>query len=90
MKKFYLSLASLLIALSAMAQGWPANYGGIMLQGFWWDSYDYTKWENLTNRSEELGAIYDLIWVPNSAMTLALASLWLRTTSSMIPVPMAP
>jgi alpha-amylase len=69
MKKFYLSLASVLVALSAMAQGWPANYGGIMLQGFYWDSYDYTKWENLTNRSEELGAIYDLIWVPNSAMT---------------------
>ena len=69
MEKFYLSLASLLIALSAMAQGWPANYGGIMLQGFYWDSYDYTKWENLTNRSEELGAIYDLIWVPNSGMT---------------------
>ena len=69
MKKIHLSLASLLVAFSAMAQGWPANYGGIMLQGFWWDSYDYTKWENLTNRSEELGAIYDLIWVPNSAMT---------------------
>ena len=69
MKKFYLSLASVLIAISAMAQGWPANYGGIMLQGFYWDSYDYTKWENLTARSQELGAIYDLIWVPNSAMT---------------------
>ena len=69
MKKFYLSLASLVIAISAMAQGWPANYGGIMLQGFYWDSYDYTKWENLTNRSEELGSIFDLIWVPNSAMT---------------------
>ena len=69
MKKFYLSLASMLIAISAMAQGWPANYGGIMLQGFYWDSYDYTKWDNLTNRSEELGAIFDLIWVPNSGMT---------------------
>ena len=69
MKKIYLTLASVLIALSSMAQGWPANYGGIMLQGFYWDSYDYTKWENLTARSEELGAIYDLIWVPNSAMT---------------------
>jgi len=69
MKKFYLSLASLLIAISSMAQGWPANYGGIMLQGFYWDSYDYTKWENLSARSEELGSIYDLIWVPNSGMT---------------------
>ena len=69
MKKFYLSLASVLIALSAMAQGWPANYGGIMMQGFYWDSYNYTKWENLTARSEELGSIFDLIWVPNSGMT---------------------
>jgi len=69
MKKFYLSLASMLVAIMSMAQGWPANYGGIMFQGFYWDSYDYTKWENLTARSEELGAIYDLIWVPNSAMT---------------------
>lgn len=69
MKKFNLSLASLLIAIGAMAQGWPANYGGIMLQGFYWDSYDYTKWDNLAARSQELGAIYDLIWVPNSGMT---------------------
>ena len=69
MKKIYLSLASVLVAITAMAQGWPANYGGIMLQGFYWDSYNYTKWESLTARSEELGSIYDLIWVPNSAMT---------------------
>ncbi len=90
MKKFYLSLASLVIAISAMAQGWPANYGGIMLQGFYWDSYDYTKWENLTARSEELGSIFDLIWVPNSAMTRGgntfhtmgyMPYLWLRHTT---------
>ena len=90
MKKFYLSLASLVIAISAMAQGWPANYGGIMLQGFYWDSYDYTKWDNLTARSEELGSIFDLIWVPNSAMTRGgnnsqtmgyMPYLWLRHTT---------
>lgn len=90
MKKFYLSLASLVIAISAMAQGWPANYGGIMFQGFYWDSYDYTKWDNLTNRSEELGSIFDLIWVPNSAMTRGgntsqtmgyMPYLWLRHTT---------
>ncbi|MDY6294394.1 MAG: starch-binding protein [Bacteroidales bacterium] len=90
MKKFYLSLASAIIAISAMAQGWPANYGGIMLQGFYWDSYDYTKWDNLTARSEELGSIYDLIWVPNSAMTYGgntsqtmgyMPYLWLRHTT---------
>ncbi len=90
MKKIYLSLASLIIAISAMAQGWPANYGGIMLQGFYWDSYDYTKWDNLTARSEELGSIFDLIWVPNSAMTRGgntfhtmgyMPYLWLRHTT---------
>ena len=61
-----------------------------MLQGFYWDSYDYTKWDNLTARSEELGSIYDLIWVPNSAMTRGgntfqtmgyMPYLWLRHTT---------
>lgn len=23
--------------------GWPTNYGGVMLQGFYWDSFDATK-----------------------------------------------
>ncbi len=51
------------------AQGWPANYGGVMLQGFYWDSYDDTRWTNLTSQVDELSAYYDLIWVPNSGQT---------------------
>ena len=40
MKKIYLSIMlTLLVGLNALAQGWPANYGGVMLQGFFWDSY---------------------------------------------------
>ncbi len=40
MKKIYLSIAlTLLVGMNAIAQGWPANYGGVMLQGFFWDSY---------------------------------------------------
>ena len=40
MKKKLLTLASaLILPLLAMAQGWPANYGGVMLQGFFWDSW---------------------------------------------------
>ncbi|MBQ2490946.1 MAG: chitobiase/beta-hexosaminidase C-terminal domain-containing protein [Muribaculaceae bacterium] len=40
MKKKLLTLASaLLLPVLAMAQGWPANYGGVMLQGFFWDSW---------------------------------------------------
>ena len=33
-----------------------------MLQGFYWDSYDYTKWENLTNRSVIHCSIYLSSW----------------------------
>ena len=43
MKKKLFTLASaLLLPLLAMAQGWPANYGGVMLQGFFWDSWTQT------------------------------------------------
>lgn len=40
MKKLHILIAmTLLVSVNAMAQGWPANYGGVMLQGFFWDSY---------------------------------------------------
>ena len=52
-----------------MAQGWPANYGGVMLQGFYWDSYQDSKWTNLTNQVDELSSYFNLIWVPNSGQT---------------------
>lgn len=48
-------------------RGWPANYGGVMLQGFYWDSYDATRWTALTDRAQELSQAFDIIWVPNSA-----------------------
>ena len=44
MKKIYLTLVFVMAALAASAQGWPANYGGVMLQGFYWDSFRDTKW----------------------------------------------
>lgn len=55
-----------LIAKTALAVGWPANYEGVMLQAFYWDSYDDTKWTNLTSQADELAESFDLIWVPNS------------------------
>lgn len=54
-------------SLSAAAVGWPENYGGVMLQGFYWDSYNDSRWTNLTSQANELSAYFDLIWVPNSA-----------------------
>ena len=72
MKKILLSVAMLCMALGGRAEtqgvceGWPADYGGVMLQGFWWDSYDAAKWKNLTARADELSQYFDLIWIPNS------------------------
>jgi alpha-amylase len=45
---------------------WPEKYGGVMLQGFYWDSFTDTKWTKLEQQADELAQIFDLIWVPNS------------------------
>lgn len=55
------------IAYNSNAQGWDSEYEGVMLQGFYWDSFEDTKWTNLTSQADELSAYFDLIWVPNSA-----------------------
>ncbi len=47
-------------------KGWPSMYGGVMLQGFYWDSYNATRWTNLTDQAQELGQYFDVMWVPNS------------------------
>lgn len=65
MKKFYTFIITLLIAQYSFAQ-WPANYGGVMLQAFYWDSYEDTRWTNLTSQADELSKYFDVMWVPNS------------------------
>ena len=54
-------------AASMFAQGWPANYEGVMLQGFYWDSYRASKWQNLEAQADDLAPYFSLIWVPQSA-----------------------
>ncbi|MDE7465257.1 MAG: hypothetical protein K2M59_02355 [Muribaculaceae bacterium] len=61
-----LTLAGTAFTSRATAIGWPSNYEGVMLQGFYWDSYDDTKWTNLESRSDELSKYFSLIWIPNS------------------------
>lgn len=43
MKRIYSFLVALFalayMPLGAFAQGWPANYGGVMLQGFYWSRF---------------------------------------------------
>ncbi len=67
MRKYALLLLVLIGTLSGMAIGWPAGHKGVMLQGFYWDSYADTKWTNLESQSDELSEYFNLIWVPNSA-----------------------
>ena len=80
MNRFFKKTASILaVALAgftgmqATAASWPANYQGVMLQGFYWDAYKSgggygtTKWADLTRQADELSKYFKLIWVPNAA-----------------------
>ena len=71
MKRFLFSLSFIISCLSfspvwALAQGWPSQYGGVMLQGFYWDSYDDSQWTELTAQTDQLKGTFDLVWLPQS------------------------
>ncbi|MBQ9231661.1 MAG: starch-binding protein [Prevotella sp.] len=67
MKKIYTTLFVLCLSLTSFAQGWPANYGGVMLQGFYWDGYDDSQWTVLEAQADELSQYFKLVWIPQSA-----------------------
>lgn len=66
MKKIYFTLIALLTSINMFAQGWPANYSGVMLQGFSWDSYDYSQWTVLEKQADDMKGFIDLVWLPQS------------------------
>ena len=72
-KYIVLTLIICILGLSdtlAANYAWPSNYEGVMLQGFYWDSFkgtDNTKWSTLTSKADELSKYFRLIWIPNSA-----------------------
>lgn len=66
MKRFFTFALSLLATAVLMAQGWPSQYKGVMLQGFYWDSYADTQWTNLESQADELAEFFNLIWIPQS------------------------
>ena len=41
-------------------------HGGVMLQGFSWNSFYDTRWANLESQADELSDYFDLIWLPQS------------------------
>ena len=66
MQRLYSTIISLLCTLAVMAQGWPQNYGGVMLQGFYWDSFNDTQWTRLEKQADDLATTFNLVWVPQS------------------------
>lgn len=68
MKRLILTALAMiaLMPLTVKAIGWPSHYEGVMLQGFYWDSYSDTKWTKLESQADELSKYFDLIWIPNS------------------------
>ena len=69
-------------------EGWPANYGGVMIQAFYWNSFEDTKWQKLTAQADELSAYFDILWLPNSSNCVTSTSMgympvyWLDHRSS--------
>ena len=66
-RKLLTAIAALAFPALTMAQGWPANHKGVMLQAFYWDSYDATAWTNLEAQADELAEYFNLVWIPQSA-----------------------
>ena len=70
MKKFFTLFVMMLTMASSntiSAQGWPENYNGVMLQGFYWDSFKDSKWTYLQEQADELAPYFSLVWIPQSA-----------------------
>ena len=66
MKRIVLLLLAAALYSSGYAQGWPADYEGVMLQGFYWDSFSETSWAKLEDQADEIAPYFQLIWVPQS------------------------
>lgn len=47
-------------------EGWPSKYTGVMLQGFYWDSYRHSQWSVLESQASELAPYFSLVWIPQS------------------------
>jgi alpha-amylase len=66
MKRLFTQLIVLLASLPMLAQGWPEKYEGVMLQGFYWDSFSQSKWVKLEKQADELSQYFKLVWIPQS------------------------
>lgn len=63
---FLLFAITLFCPQTAKPQAAPEQYEGVMLQGFYWDSFTETSWSALTDQSSDIAKSFDLIWLPPS------------------------
>ena len=66
MKRIFNIAMLMLLPMVMLGQGWPSNYGGVMLQGFYWDSFDDSQWTRLESQADEFAEFFSLLWVPPS------------------------
>ena len=66
MKRLLTFVLGLLMITGMMAQGWPENYPGVMLQGFYWDGYADAQWIKLESQADDLATTFNLVWIPQS------------------------
>jgi alpha-amylase len=66
MKRLLTFVLGLLMTTVMMAQGWPENYPGVMLQGFYWDGYADAQWIKLESQADDLATTFNLVWIPQS------------------------
>ena len=67
MKRLFTSIIISLATLPMLAQGWPADYEGVMLQGFYWGSCTDTQWTRMEKQVDNLAKVFKLVWLPQSA-----------------------
>jgi alpha-amylase len=73
MKRFFISLFLTFcyccctpVSAQTTVEGWPAGYGGVMLQGFYWDGFGDAQWTRLESQVEDLAPYFSLVWIPQS------------------------
>ena len=66
MKNLFVAILMLCGFATASAQGWPEHYEGVMLQGFYWDSFNESQWTYLEKKSDEISEYFSLVWLPQS------------------------
>lgn len=69
MKKhvFLFLLFFLFLALTPVKAQAPAESQDVMLQAFYWDSYNDSKWTTLNQQTTEISSNFTLVWLPPSA-----------------------